>query len=124
MRVFKLKQPDELVRNGLISNEKLISAAKELQQGLHNGNLGSGLYKKRVASHGRGKRGGCRMLVAYKGKENIFFLYGYPKNEQSNITEKEKEVYKLLAKHYLTCRDEIIEKLVENGEIIEVTYGS
>ena len=36
---------------------------------------GGGLYKKRMALAGRGKRGGARTIVAYNKGDVFFFVY-------------------------------------------------
>jgi hypothetical protein len=51
--------------------------------------LGGSVYKKRVPLPGRGKRGGARILVATKHANRWFLLYGFGKNEQGNIDDRE-----------------------------------
>jgi len=46
-------------------------------------------YKKRVPLPGRGKSGGGRILVATKHANRWFLLYGFGKNEQANIDDRE-----------------------------------
>ncbi len=46
-----------------------------------------GLRKLRWAGSGRGKRGGIRVIYFWHPEDEIFYmLYGYPKNEQSDLT--------------------------------------
>jgi hypothetical protein len=60
-----------------------------MSQGLVEANLGGHVVKKRVALDGRGKSAGVRTLLAFKLNDIAFFLYGFAKNQQSNITDKE-----------------------------------
>lgn len=120
MRIFKYKWFNRWARNESIDDMKLENAVAELANGLFEANLGGGLYKKRVARWGQGKRDGYRTLVAFK-KDNIaIFIYGFAKNRQKNIGEMEKEILKTLAASYLNASTEIINNLIKTNEIIEV----
>lgn len=66
MRVFKNKAFAKwAVKEGL-NDETLLSAIREIDNGLVDADLGGHIVKKRVALHGRGKSGGVRTLLAYK----------------------------------------------------------
>lgn len=101
-------------------DETLKKAVDELISGLHDGNLGGGLYKKRVAMPGKGKRESYRTLLAFKHEETAFFVYGFAKNVMANINEKEKSVYKELAKMLLSLDEKTLEKMVKAGSLIKV----
>ncbi len=124
MRVFKTKEINQWAYKQLISDEKLAKAITELSQGLNDGDLGSGLYKKRIATQGKGKRGGYRTIIAYKDGDKSFFLHGYAKNEKANISRQEKKGFKELASVYFEYTDSELDKLVEWGTLIEVHYDS
>ena len=68
-----------------------------------------------------GKRDGYRVLLAFKRADRAFFIYGFAKNQQANVTSKEKKVYRKLAEIYLDLNEKELKKLIESGEIIEVT---
>ena len=53
--------------------------------GLYDADVGGGLVKKRIARPGQGKRGGFRTLVATNKGNRWVFVFGFPKNERSNI---------------------------------------
>lgn len=91
-----------------------------MEQGLYEVNLGAGLYKKRIARKGRGKRGGYRTLIAFQHDHKAIFMYGFAKNEQENVGSKEAEVYKKLAKYYLDITEIQLNLLIKNGEFFEV----
>lgn len=60
-----------------------------MSEGLIDANLGGGVFKKRVGIAGRGKRGGARTLVATNKGDRWFFVFGFEKNQRSNITDNE-----------------------------------
>jgi mRNA-degrading endonuclease RelE of RelBE toxin-antitoxin system len=50
-----------------------------------------GLRKLRWATTGRGKRGGVRIIYYLAvGRDTIFLLFMYPKNEQEDLTPEQK----------------------------------
>ena len=103
-----------------LTDTTLRKAVTEIEKGLHDGNLGSGLYKKRVAMSGKGKRGGYRTLLAFKQGERAFFVYGFAKNIKTNINEKEKTVYKSLAKKLLNLDRKTLDNMIKMGNLTEV----
>ncbi|MGR3173348.1 MAG: type II toxin-antitoxin system RelE/ParE family toxin [Candidatus Scalindua sp.] len=70
------------VRKSKIGNESLLSAIKNIDSG-NNVDLGSGLYKVRVARLNQGKSGGYRTLLVYKQERLALFVYGFAKNEKT-----------------------------------------
>lgn len=97
MRIFKAKRFNQWAASEEVPDDHLIKVVCEIEAGLVDANLGSGLYKKRVAAKGRGKRGGYRTLLAFRFAHRIIFLYGFAKNNLENIGLKEKEVFRKLA---------------------------
>jgi len=91
-----------------------------MQHGLHDGNLGDCLYKKRIAATGRGKLGSYRVLVAFKHELRVFFVYGFAKNKRANISSKEKALYRDLARMLLTADELVLKKMLAKGTLIEV----
>jgi hypothetical protein len=120
MKIFKHRCFHRWAKSEKLTDESLKKAIQEVGQGLHDGNLGGGLYKKRVAMPGRGKRGSYRTLLAFKHDQKAFFVYGYPKNVMANVSEKEQEVYKMLAKKLLLLEEKMLRNMVEIGSLIEV----
>ncbi len=91
-----------------------------MEKGLFEASLGSGLYKKRVAKSGYGKSGSYRKLVAFLVKEKAFFVYGFSKNNRSDINEKEQKIYRQLAKHFLSMTENEIQKMLMDRKLYEV----
>jgi len=103
-----------------ISDNALKKAIDEMGNGLFEANLGSGLYKKRIARKGQGKRSSYRTILAFKEKDRSFFMYGYAKNDRDNISNKEELVYKKLAGYFLKMPDSKLENLIKIDELFEV----
>jgi hypothetical protein len=120
MQIFKAKRFNQWATSEEIADEYLIKMAQEVEAGLVDANLGSGLYKKRLAAKDRGKRGGYRTLLAFHSAYRIIFLYGFSKNEREDIGLKEREVFKKLAEYYLHIDDGKLKILVKNGELVEI----
>jgi hypothetical protein len=88
--------------------------------GLYDAELGGGLFKKRIARPGQGKRGGYRTLIASNRGDKWFFVFGFPKNERSNIDKGEEEALKRLATELLSLNPEALEIAKQENELIEV----
>ncbi len=58
-----------------------------------------GLRKIRIPMENRGKRGGARVIyVDVEFKETIYFLNVYSKNEKDDLTESEKQAFRIIIK--------------------------
>ncbi len=120
MRAFKVKAFARWAsREGLI-DDALASAVIEMEHGLIDAKLGGQVVKKRVALPGRGKRGSSRTLLAFKQGDKAFFIYGFAKNERANISSKELQALKLLAKELLNYTATALVKATKAGELIEI----
>ena len=54
---------------------------------------GAGLRKLRWSAQGRGKRGGARVIYyRYVAGDRIYLIYGYVKNEQTDLTPDQIKV--------------------------------
>lgn len=122
MRIFKTRWFQRWARKEKLKGSALIGAVEEMEKGLIDADLGSGVYKKRVAQPGRGKSGSLRTLVAYRAEDRIFFMFGYAKNKRANVDDEELKILKLLAKELLAHSEEKLDELVEEKELFEVTY--
>jgi hypothetical protein len=120
MRIFKTKWFARWAMKECLSEQALIDAVVEMDQGLIDANLGSHVVKKRVGIGGRGKSGGLRTILAFKLKDKAFFLYGFAKNQHENIDDKELKALKLMAKHLLAYYNKALEKAKKEQELIEV----
>lgn len=122
IRVFKTRFFDRWAKKQRVQGSQLCNAVREIQAGLIDGDLGSGLIKKRIARSGQGKRGGHRAVIAFKKNERIIFIYGFSKNDRENIDNDEEETYKILADHYLSSSEFLLDKMTSEMKLIEVNY--
>ncbi len=120
MRIFKNKHFDRWARKQGLRDDLLKEAVEEINKGLVDAELGGNLYKKRIATRGRGKRGSTRTIVAFKSGHRMFFIYGFDKGERANITEKEKQALKIYGKTLLDWPDREILKRINACEILEI----
>ncbi|CAI1561528.1 type II toxin-antitoxin system RelE/ParE family toxin [Serratia proteamaculans] len=105
-----------------ISDATVIKAAREIQNQLYDANLGSCVYKKRVARAGGGKRGGYRVLIAFRDEDRFFFMRGFAKNEMDNIASDELVGLKRLAALYLDYSPFRLYQLVNDKRLRRLTY--
>ena len=84
--------------------------------------LGGDILKKRVAMPGRGKRGGARTLVATRKTNCWFFVFGFEKNERSNVSSTELEALQALATELLNLASQQLDISVEDGALQEVFH--
>lgn len=120
MQVFKTKAFAKWARGESLGDAALATAVTEMERGLIDAQLGAQVVKKRVAFPGRGKRGSARTVVAFKQCDKAFFIYGFAKNERGNVSEKELQALKLLAKELLGYTATSLDKALRVGELIEI----
>jgi hypothetical protein len=123
MRIFKTRHFTKCTRKSGLTDDLLVQAVTEMQQGLIDANLGSGLFKKRIGIAGRGKRGGVRTLVATNKDDRWFFVYGFEKNVVDNISSKAVAGLQDLASDLLSLDDSQLNAAVEKEVIEEIGHG-
>ena len=119
-KVFRSRPFSRWMRRAGLTDEALLRAVSEMEQGLVDADLGGGVFKKRVALPGRGKRAGARTIVATRMKERWFFLYGFEKNERANISSAELKALQEYAKDLLGLDAAQLAAVVSTGEMTEV----
>jgi len=120
MHILKNKSFSQWAKKLKLTDEILVSAVNEITSGLYEANLGGHIYKKRLPLGNKGKSGGARTIIAYKISDKAIFIYGFSKGEKSNISKKEEESLKELAKIYFSYNDNQINKAIKTGILIEV----
>jgi hypothetical protein len=123
MRVFLNKTFNKWARKEGVSDQTLVDAAKEVAGGQVEADLGKGLFKKRVARAGQGKRRGFRTLIGYcsHNTNRVIFLDAFAKNEKSNINDKEKEALQTVAQSFFATTDEQVTELIASEGFREIT---
>jgi hypothetical protein len=111
---------DRWSRKEGLSAKALCKAVEEMSAGLYEADLGGGLLKKRIARPGQGKSGGFRTIVATNKGDRWIFVYGFAKNERSNIDTDEEEGLKKIAAHLLSLTPQALSKAASAGEVKEV----
>jgi hypothetical protein len=120
LRVFKTKWFGRFARKEGIRDQKLAEAVREVEKGLHDGDLGGGLVKKRLARAGEGKRGGYRTIIVYHKGRLAVFLYGFAKSDKENLDPVELREYQKLAQIYWRFGEADIAKAIRGGELQEI----
>lgn len=108
------------MRKQNIRDAALRDAVHRAEQGLIDADLGGGVVKQRVARPGQGRAGGYRTLILYRQAHRAFFVYGFPKSQQANISDEEAAAFKKAARHVLELTDEQLAALIRNGQFSEV----
>ncbi len=120
MAIYKTRWFDRWARKEGLTTPSLCAAVREMARGLIDADLGGGLVKKRIGRPGQGKSGGYRTLVATNKGKRWVFVFGFPKNERSNIDQDEVDALKKLAAHLLSLTTQAIVMAQGAGELMEV----
>lgn len=120
MRVFKNKSFARFASKEGISDEKLCEAIHRAENGQIDADLGGGVIKQRLSRPNEGKSGGYRAIILYKQGDKAFFVYGFAKNNEANITKEEEKAFKKAATIMLGLSDEILKQQIEAGSLTEI----
>lgn len=123
MRILKTKTFARWARKQGLIDRQLAHAVAEVESGLVEARLGGDVFKKRVARRGEGKRGAYRTVLAGSRGDRWIFLFGFAKNERSDIDEDELRALKQLAQAWLGMDEPDIDNAVDAGELHEVRDG-
>ena len=124
MRIFKLKTFARFTKRERIADASLCEAIEHAERGLVDVDLGRGLIKQRVARTGQGKRGGYRMLIAFRSKSRAVFLFGFAKSDLDNIDDDQLATLRDTAALWLAADAQKIEQAIKDGLLIEVRDDS
>ncbi len=119
-RILKSKTFNKSLAKLELSDKDLLIAANQIEAGLYEANLGGNLYKKRIATRNRGKSHGVRTIFATKLSKNIFFLFGFRKNEKVNIDNTELLNLLKISEFLLNLSNDEIRSLLEKNYLFEV----
>lgn len=119
-RVFKTKTFDRWAKK-VIADALLCKAALEIEQGIFEADLGSGVCKKRIAIPGKGKSGSTRTLVAKRHKTAIFFIVGREKSDPGpDFSEREEEAAKVYAGSLHAATTQKLNQMAADGVLKEI----
>jgi hypothetical protein len=122
MRIYQNKMFFKWAMSEGITDNMLARASDEVEAGLIDATLGSGLIKKRIARRGQGKRSGFRTIIGFLKGHKYFFIYGFQKNQRDNISQEEEKILKKLAQKFLEASEIDLKKMIHNGDLYEVNY--
>ncbi len=120
MAIYKTRWFDRWARKEGLTTASLCTAVQEMAAGMYEADLGGCLVKKRIARAGQGKSGGFRTLVATNKGSRWVFVFGFSKNERSNIDNDEEQALKKIVADLLSLTTQAIGKAQRAGELIEV----
>jgi hypothetical protein len=110
-------------RKANLSDENLLEAIENIENGLSVADLGGNIYKVRVQRPGKGKSSGFRTIVVYRVEEKAIFLYGFGKNEKSNIDKQELSYFKKLGNDLLALNEEQINNSIKKQILFDLEAG-
>ena len=120
MMVFKRKDFARWQAGEKLSDDTLCKAAREMERGLVDADLGGHLYKKRIVRPGAGKSGGYRTLLSARVGHRYVFLHGFSKSDKANITPGEKRALQYAGKVFLELSEKDLVKALRAGVLLEV----
>jgi len=123
MQIFKTKWFQRWAAREALTDSALLVAVEEIRQGLVDADLSGSVVKKHIGTRGRGQSGSVRTLLAFQLDDKAFFIYGFSKNERSNVSQKELKALKLLAAELLGYTNAALGKAMRADELIEVNIN-
>jgi len=120
MEVLKRKDFARWQAAQQLSDAMLCQAVNEMRRGLVDASLGGELFKKRVAGHGIGKRGGYRTLLSARIGNRFVFLHGFAKRDKANITLEEQKALRFAGKVFLELCPLALRRALQSGVLMEV----
>jgi hypothetical protein len=120
MRAFKTKSLARFTKREAINDASLMAVVDAVGRGVVDADLGGGIIKQRVARTGQGKRGGYRVLIAFRSADRAIFIYGFAKSARDNIEALELRTLRDVAAYWLAADDKKLLLAVQQGILIEV----
>jgi hypothetical protein len=115
-RVFKTALFSKRAKKAHIKDDELCAAIKEVMLG-QAVDLGGGVFKKRLNENMH------RSIILAKGGKTWVYEYLFAKKDRDNIDNDELEDFKKLAKGYEALTNQQIERLVKDGDFLEICHG-
>ena len=120
-KIVKTRYFNRWAKKAGLSDKALLLAVTEMADGLIDADLGNGVFKKRVALPGQGKRGSTRTLLATNLSDRWVYIFGFEKNDRANITVKELSALKMLSGDLLSLSKAQIKEALSSGDLVEAS---
>lgn len=120
LSVYKTRPFARFARKARISDADLWNAARLVNEGVIDADLGGGIIKQRIARPGQGKSGGSRSIILFRKNDRAVFVYGFEKKDKANIGQSDLIAFRALAEDVLHCPDSTIAHRVTSGSLIPV----
>lgn len=120
MRTYKSREFARFARKSSIPDSDLCRAVDEILRGTIDADLGGGVFKQRVRRKGHGKSGSFRTIILLRFGHVAVFVYGFAKNDRSNINQPDLMRFRQLAKEVFCYDQSEIEKLLHTGALEEI----
>lgn len=120
IRIYKSKWFAKFAKKEIITDNALCKAIKDAEDGKIDADLGGGVIKQRIARENAGKSGGYRSIILYRYADKAFFVYGYSKSKQDNISKAEVLAFRDMAELVLSLPESEVEILLKAGIYEEV----
>ena len=123
-RIFKTRIFSQWLNKSKLTDVNLLSAIDEMEKGLYEASLGGHVYKKRIAIGNRGKSHGARTILATKFGHLWFFIFGFEKNQRTNINNAELAHLPAIAERLLNLTTQEIDTLTKDKILTEIKYDN
>lgn len=124
MRIFKSKAFAKFARKESISDAMLCEAVRCAEQGKVDADYGGGVIKQRLARPNEGKSGGYRVVIFYLRGDKAFFVHGFAKKDQANISTKDEKNLKESAREMFAFTDEQMNVAIQKRRFEEIKYNA
>lgn len=118
--IYKNKWFSQWAKKHGVSDADLCETIQRMESGFVDANLGGGVMKQRVARPNQGKSGGFRTIIFFRAGERAFFIFGFAKNQQGNISASDLQAFKSSAQVTLNFTPEEIQEAIDTGKLIKV----
>lgn len=120
MRILKNKWFNKFALKEKITDLVLRQTVEDIERGKIDADLGEGVIKQRIARPGQGKSGGYRSIILYRKGDRAFFVYGFAKKDEANISVNDEKAFKRSAEVLINLSDEDLREQIEAGNFLEV----
>ena len=123
MRIFVTNWFDRFAARERIFDEHLFDAIMRAEKGLIDAKLGGGLIKQRIGRSQQGKSGGYRTIIVFKADDRAIFVFGFAKNDRSNISPSDLVRLKQLSDFYFSKTSQDLVSMANRKALREIKDG-